>query len=65
MEPICLGAIALLLVGGSVAGVLALVKLGVIARYALKKEPPEQGDYGLDQSQEVDEGSVTLPNDSS
>jgi hypothetical protein len=33
-------------------GILVLVKLGVIAGYALKEEPPEGGVYGLDQSRE-------------
>ncbi len=35
-----------------VVGILALVKLGVIAGYALKEEPPEGGVYSLDQSHE-------------
>ncbi len=33
-------------------GILVLVKLGVIAGYALKEEPPEGGVYSLDQSHE-------------
>ena len=33
-------------------GILVLVKLGVIAGYALKEEPPEGGEYSLDQSRE-------------
>lgn len=33
-------------------GILVLVKLGVIAGYALKENPPEGGVYGLDQSRE-------------
>jgi hypothetical protein len=45
-------ALALLLVG--VVSVVVLVRLGVIAHYAVKKEAPEQGEYGLDQSREVD-----------
>ncbi len=36
-------------------GILVLVKLGVIARYALKEEPPEGGVYSLDQSRESDD----------
>ncbi len=36
-------------------GVLVLIKLGVIANYALKQEPPHEGEYGLDQSQEAGE----------
>ena len=39
----------------SAVGILVLVKLGVIANYALKEEPPEEGIYGRDQSREVDE----------
>jgi hypothetical protein len=34
------------------AGILVLVKLGVIAGYGLKQEPPEGGVYSLDQSRE-------------
>ncbi len=34
------------------AGILVLVKLGVIAGYALKEDPPEGGVYSLDQSRE-------------
>lgn len=37
-------------------GALVLVKLGVITRYALKEELPDQGDYELDQSHEAGEG---------
>ena len=33
-------------------GILVLVKLGVIARYALEEQPPEGGVYSLDQSRE-------------
>ena len=33
-------------------GILVLVQLGVITRYALKDEPPEGGVYSLDQSRE-------------
>ena len=43
------GLILLALMG---VGILVLVKLGVIARYALKEEPPERGVYSLDQSRE-------------
>jgi hypothetical protein len=59
MEPVCsplvvIGALLALLaaLGG---GVLTLVKLGVLTRYALKEEVPDQGEYGLDQSQESDQ----------
>ena len=34
-------------------GVLVLVKLGVITKYAFKEQPPDSGDYELDQSQEA------------
>lgn len=43
------GLVLLALMG---VGILVLVKLGVIARYALKEEPPEGGVYSLDQSRE-------------
>jgi len=43
------GLVLLALIG---VGILVLVKLGVIARYALKEEPPERGVYSLDQSRE-------------
>jgi len=33
-------------------GILVLVKLGVIAGYALRENPPEGGVYSLDQSRE-------------
>ncbi len=44
---------ALALVIALALGAFILLKLGVIAHYALKDEPPEEGDYGLDQSHEV------------
>jgi hypothetical protein len=58
--------IVTLLVAGSilivavVVGLLVLVKLGVIAQYALKPEDPvdKLGDYGLDESHET-EGKAT------
>lgn len=34
-------------------GVLVLVKLGVITKYAFKEQPPDASDYELDQSQEA------------
>lgn len=46
-------AIALVVVVGGV--VLLLVKLGVIARYAVQEEPQDQGTYQLDQSKEAGE----------
>lgn len=45
-----LGGIALLVALG--IGALVLVKPGVIVRYAVKEEPPDQGDYRLDASRE-------------
>ena len=47
---VLLAGLALLALMG--VGVLVLVKLGVIASYALKEEPPEGGVYSLDQSHE-------------
>ena len=43
------GLVLLALMG---VGVLVLIKLGVIASYALKEESPEGGVYSLDQSRE-------------
>ena len=43
------GLVLLALVG---VGILVLVKLGVIAHYALEEQPPEGGVYSLDQSRE-------------
>ena len=57
MELVCsplvlIGAlVALLIVLG--IGAVVLLKLGVLARYALKEETTDQGDYGLDQSHEA------------
>jgi uncharacterized membrane protein len=34
-------------------GVVVLIKMGVITKYALKEEPHDKGDYELDQSHEV------------
>lgn len=48
---LCLGGLGLL--GALGVGALVLVKLGVFARYALKEEPPDLGDYDLDQSREA------------
>ena len=48
---LALGALALVIV--LALGALVLLKLGVIAHYAFKDEPAEEGDYGLDQSHEV------------
>jgi hypothetical protein len=59
MDPVCsplvlIGALLVLLVVSGI-GLLVLVKLGVLARYALKEEPPDEADYGLGQSHEASE----------
>jgi hypothetical protein len=41
-----------LLIG--VGGVVLLLKLGIIAQYWGKEEPPDSGDYSLDQSRSSD-----------
>ena len=48
---VMLAALVLLAVAG--IGVLVLIKMGVITRYAFKKEPSHSGLYGLDQSQDA------------
>ena len=48
---LCVGGIALVAALG--LGALILIKLGVIAQYALKEEPADQSDYSLDQSQDL------------
>ncbi len=45
----------LVLVTLAVVTVIVLVKLGVIANYAFREEPPDEGVYDLDQSREVGE----------
>jgi hypothetical protein len=45
----------IVLIGALVMGVVILIKLGVIAKYAAKKEPPDRGIYDLDQSHESGE----------
>jgi hypothetical protein len=57
MEPVCsplvlVGALVALLVVLGI-GAVVLVKLGVLAHYAVQEEVPDQGDYDLDQSQEA------------
>ena len=56
METVCLplglGALGLLALLG--VGALVLVKLGVLLKYAAKDEPPDHGDYQLEQSHEPD-----------
>jgi hypothetical protein len=56
MEALCLplglGALALLAVLG--VGAVVLIKLGVLFKYATKEEPPDPGNYTLDQSHEPD-----------
>jgi hypothetical protein len=36
-------------------GVVALIKMGVLAKYILKEEPPDEGEYRLQQSREAGE----------
>jgi hypothetical protein len=48
---IFLAAVVLIAVAG--IGLVVLIKLGVIAKYAFKEEPPDRGAYNLDQSQEA------------
>jgi hypothetical protein len=60
MESLCAGPFVLLLVGGGLllalgAGAVVLIKLGVLARYAVKEETPDEGTYGLDESRDVDD----------
>ena len=59
MEPVCsplilIGALVALLVVLGI-GVVVLLKLGVLARYAVKEEKADRGEYGLDQSHEAGE----------
>ena len=44
---------ALILAAALGVGVIVLIKMGVIAKYAFKEEPQDQGDYEIDQSREV------------
>ena len=53
--PLVLIVVAVLGIGLLAAVGVVLVKLGVIARYAVKQEPPDEGEYRLDQSQEPGE----------
>jgi len=46
---------AVVLVGLGGVGIVILIKLGVIASYATRQEPPDQQDYDLDQSKEAGE----------
>jgi hypothetical protein len=50
---LCLGGLGLLAALG--VGAVVLLKLGVIAQYAFKEEPPNDGSYSLDQSHEAKE----------
>ena len=47
---------AIIVVVALAIGAFVLVKWGVITRYLLQKETPDQGDYELDQSHEAGEG---------
>jgi hypothetical protein len=44
---------ALILAAVLGVGVIVLMKMGVIAKYAFKEEPQDQGDYEIDQSREA------------
>jgi hypothetical protein len=44
---------AFVLFAAASIGLLVLVKLGVITKYAFKEQPPDTNDYELDQSQEA------------
>jgi len=49
-----MGVVALLLGLAVVIGIVVLLfKLGVVGRYALKEETPDEGSYGLAQSRET------------
>lgn len=50
--PLGLGGLGVLVLLG--VGAVALIKLGVLVKYATKEEPPDPGDYDLDQSREAD-----------
>ena len=57
MEPVCsplavIGALLALLASLGIGAVI-LVKLGVVARYALKEEAPDESNYSLEQSHEA------------
>jgi hypothetical protein len=53
--PVLLIGAVVVLVAALGVGALVLVKMGVLVKYALKEEPPEQGDYDLEQSHPVGE----------
>jgi hypothetical protein len=59
MELLCPGGLLLLaglgLLGALAAGLLVLVKMGVIFNYAAREEEPDRGEYTLDDSGPVDE----------
>ncbi|MCL7451560.1 MAG: hypothetical protein M8467_00745 [Anaerolineae bacterium] len=60
MEAVCIP-IVLVVAGlgllAAVAGlIVVLVKLGVIAQYAVREEPADTADYSLDESKEAGEG---------
>jgi hypothetical protein len=59
VEPVCsplalVGVLVALVVALGI-GVVTLIKLGVLTRYLLKEEAPDQSDYDLDQSREAGE----------
>jgi hypothetical protein len=45
--------VALIAVVALSIGAVVLIKTGVIAKYLFKEEPPDQGDYDIGQSHEV------------
>jgi hypothetical protein len=44
---------ALILAVALSVGIMVLIKMGVIVRYATREEPADQADYELEQSHEV------------
>ncbi len=58
MESLCAAPFLLLCAAGGLLsalaiGAAALVRLGVVTRYALKEEPPDEGTYSLDDSRDA------------
>ncbi len=47
-----IGAVVVLAVALAI-GALVLIKMGVLVKYALKEDQPDQGDYDLAQSHEA------------
>jgi hypothetical protein len=53
--PIALVALGLVLLAGVAGLIVVLLKLGVIAQYATRGEPPDTASYSLDESREPEE----------